>query len=98
MCVAHRESRGAGRGNPSHSSSVEIIGRVACAHVQPTATKFRIVWVVFEKRHASVAFEVVPSNDLHQALSWSGKTLTKLFEKQESYTDEDMHIAPDDGF
>jgi hypothetical protein len=64
------------------------------------ATKSLIVWVVFENRHASVASEVFASNDLHQAWSWSGKTLAKLFEKQESYADEDedMDIVPDDDF
>ncbi len=36
---AFSESPKVGRGNPSHSSSVEIIGRVACAHVQPATVK-----------------------------------------------------------
>ena len=57
-----------------------------------TATKSRIVWVVFENRHASVASELVASNDLHQAWSWSGKRLTKLAEEWEGYPDEDEDI------
>ena len=62
-----------------------------------TVTKSRIVWVVFENRHASVASEVVASNDLHQVWSWNGKRLTKLAEEQEGYADEDeeMDVAPD---
>ncbi len=66
-----------------------------------TASKSRIAWVVFENRHVSAGSEVVSSNDLHQGWSWNGKRLTKLFEEQESYVDEDtdedgdMEIAPD---
>jgi hypothetical protein len=52
-----------------------------------TATKSRIVWVVFENRHASVASVVVASNDLRQAWSWNGNRLTKLSEEQEAYAD-----------
>ncbi|WP_174278319.1 hypothetical protein [Sphingomonas bacterium] len=62
-----------------------------------TATTSRIVWLVFENRHASIASDVMASNDLHQAWSWNGKRLTKVAEEQEGYADEDedMDIAPD---
>jgi hypothetical protein len=39
IAPAFGESPEVGRGNPNQRCSVEIIGRVACAHVQPATVK-----------------------------------------------------------
>jgi len=63
-----------------------------------TATKSQIVWVLFERRNASITYKPVVSNDLHQAWCWSGKKLTKFAEVQDSYVDKDTaeHNSPDE--
>lgn len=74
---------------------VALVFDKARLHAYLMTAKSRIVWVVFENRHASVASEIVASNDLHQAWSWSGKRLTKLVEAQKGYAGEDMDTALD---
>lgn len=61
-----------------------------------TAKQSRIVWIVSEQRHASIASEQVAGNVRDQVWSWSGKSLTNLFAEQIDYIDEGMIIAPDD--
>ncbi|RSU68431.1 hypothetical protein BRX36_02500 [Sphingomonas sp. S-NIH.Pt1_0416] len=72
-----------------HGDDVALVFDKAKLLAYLTATKSRIVWLVFENRHASVTSDLVASNDLHQAWSWNGKRLTKLAEEQERYADED---------